>query len=300
MRYLITGGTGTLGQAIIHQLIASNNFDKIISMSRNEKQISDARNFTKDTRINYLVGDVRDLSRVVELSSDVDIIIHCAAMKHIDIAEENPLEASETNILGTTNIIKAANLNSVSKVVFVSTDKASSSNSIYGLSKKFGEKLIVGSSSEKTQMIAFRFGNLVNSNGSVFAKWRLQSSLGEPLTVTDKEMTRFFISSEKAAKFILQKVKEDVKNIIYIPKMNSYKVYDIALNMASSAGINLIGLRSGEVLSENLVSGDERGHINEYSDFYAVSVGSSNLITLRSDDSKFLQKPDEFFKEFNV
>ena len=254
---LITGGTGTLGVAFTRYLL--NNFkdiNKIIIYSRDEqKQFKMALEFPTDKfkQIRYFIGDVRDLSRLKRALNNVDYVVHAAAMKHIHIAEYNPDECIKTNINGAINVIEASIFNKVKKVVALSTDKASSPSNLYGATKLTSDKLFISannlSGKNPTIFSVVRYGNVMGSNGSVIPFF-IQKSKSGILPITDKNMTRFNILIDDGIKMIMHAFSNAWGGEIYVPKIPSYKVMDIAKAICEKCKYDIVGIRPGEKIHE--------------------------------------------------
>lgn len=294
MKFFITGGTGSIGEQLIKDLLEKYPDSEVISFSNNEEKVFDAKEHVDSSKVSYIVGDVSDFSSVLAASQGVDAIIHLAAIKHIDIAEENPLETTRVNILGTSNVIQATKINNVSRLIYISTDKAATSSSIYGLSKLISEKMVINSSTEKNKMSVVRFGNIINSSGSVFPKWKAQVSSGRKITVTDPESTRFFMPVFRATGLILKVLENFRGKEIFVPKMKSFKMYDIALFFAKEdTGIEIIGLRAGEKKHESAMSSRELGHLVEKDDYFIIEKSNKPLPEMSSDDPEFLSNIEQ-------
>lgn len=285
MRVLITGGSGTLGSSIAKLLAKDSSVSEIIIFSRSEeKQIALKNNITSNKLV-YVIGDIRDYQSFIIASKNVDLVIHTAAIKHIDIAEQNPVETASINIAGLSNIINAVKINNIKKLFFVSTDKASLPSGIYGASKLVGEKMVIASSNEKNQMSVFRFGNIIGSSGSIFQRWPEQLERHNKIYVTDKNMTRFFIEKDDAAKYIISKIHNSAGSEIFIPKMKKKKIFDIAISIAKDPNkIEIIGLRKSEKMHENILSKTELGLLYENSSEYIIFPGTEYLKDISSGD----------------
>lgn len=289
MKFFITGGTGSIGKQLIKDLIEKYPDSKITSFSNNEERVFKAKDGANASKVSYIIGDVADFSSVLAASRDADVVIHLAAIKHIDIAEENPIETTRVNVLGTSNVIQATKANGVGRLIYVSTDKAATSSSIYGLSKLISEKMVINSSTEKNKMSVVRFGNIINSSGSVFPKWKAQASSGKKITVTDPESTRFFMPVSRATELILKVLESFSGKEIFIPKMKSFKMYDIALFFVKEdTQIEITGLRAGEKKHESAMSSRELGCLVEKDDYFIIEKGNAPLPEKSSNSSEFL------------
>jgi FlaA1/EpsC-like NDP-sugar epimerase len=289
MRFFITGGTGSIGNQLIDDLLKAYPTSEIVSFSNNEEKIYEARSSRQDPRVSHVLGNVSNLFSVLDASVGSDVVLHLAAIKHIDIAEENPLETILVNILGTYNVIQAVKTNNISRMLFVSTDKSTSSQSVYGLSKLISEKMTLKSSTEKNKMSVVRFGNIINSSGSVFPKWKKQRDLGKKITVTSLDSTRFFIPVTAATSLILKILESFEGEEIFIPKMKSFKIQDLALFFAKDSDhIEILGLRAGENKHESSISSNEQGSLEEKEDYFIIRKGSFSLPEISSNDQGYL------------
>jgi UDP-N-acetylglucosamine 4,6-dehydratase len=252
MKVCITGGSGTLGQELAQQLYGK--ADKIVIFSRSESLQAEMRSKFPEgppgpTR--YRIGDVRDFDRLKSAMHDCDTVIHAAAMKRIDTCETEVYECLKTNIEGTANVARACNELGIKQAMFVSTDKACDPISAYGCAKAFSEHLWIQSNNYGTcNFAAIRYGNVAGSKGSVHAMW--EKMRGQELKITHPEMTRFFWSIQEAAKFLLACMATQERGVIYIPKMKSYRMIDIAKEYSDK--IKIGGLRCSEKIHEELIS----------------------------------------------
>ncbi|MBL77126.1 MAG: hypothetical protein CL763_09610 [Chloroflexi bacterium] len=278
-KVLITGGTGSLGQALTSHLLKKN-VDTIRILSRNEsKQIEMESNFD-DSRLRFLLGDVRDAERLSRAFEDVDIVFHAAALKHVPVIEYNPFEAIKTNVIGSQNVINACLENNVSKAICVGTDKAVSPLNTYGATKLLMEKLFVTASNylnkerHKTKFIALRYGNVLGSSGSVIPKFIEQIKNKQNVTITDPNMTRFSITMDDALNFIVRAAELGNGSEIFLPKLRAYTISDVKLalfELLENTGENVIGIRPGEKIDEILISTDEIRHGWEYENMYLIA-----------------------------
>lgn len=258
-KILITGGTGSLGNALIPKL---SEYNKIIVFSRDEyKQHIMAQKFSSLPNIRFLIGDVRDLDRLKQAMRGVDIVVHAAALKHIPTAEYNPTEAIKTNIDGTRNVVDACIECEVKRAVFTSTDKAVAPINLYGSTKLTGEKLWLAANSYcKTAFRVVRYGNVLNSRGSVIELFMKLKEKGiREFPITDVNMTRFWITLDEAACLVVQAIIND-SPYIHIPDIPSMKITDVARAIDPDCTFKEIGIREGEKLHESL---SETFHSNE-------------------------------------
>ncbi len=273
---LITGGTGSFGNKFTEMVIKNFKPYKLIIFSRDEmKQYYMAQKFSPDQYkfIRYFIGDIRDQERLYRAFHNVDIVIHAAALKIITSGEYNPIEVIKTNVIGANNIINAAIDQRVNKVLALSTDKAVNPINLYGASKLAAEKLFIAannySGDSNTQFSCVRYGNVINSRGSVIPLWKEQAKTGK-ITLTDERMTRFFITLEKVADFIFNILEMMKGREVFVPKMPSMKIIDLAKAIAPNAKIEFIGIRPGEKLNETLISEDEAHHTVEFDKGYII------------------------------
>lgn len=255
---LITGGTGYLGSYLVEKLLTDNSVaDKLIIYSRDElKHFNLKLRIGNDPRVKFVIGDVRDQDRLAESMNEVDIVIHTAAMKHVDICEENPSECVKTNINGTENVIKAAQASDVKKLIFISTDKAVEPVSIYGDSKQMSERLVLNANAEKLESTVLRLGNLIGSPGSIVDKLG-KISRSQTFKVHDENMTRFHDTLENAGLLIENAIQKDFGGCILIPKLKSVSVLDIAHCLSENVVIEKGAYRNFEKVHEKLVADNE-------------------------------------------
>ena len=274
---LITGGTGSFGKKFIFELLKNNDSNRIVVYSRDEQKQYNLSKQINSKKIRFFIGDVRDKMRLDSAMENIDIVIHAAAMKHVDIAEYNPMEAIKTNVLGAQNVIDASLNNSVSKVIALSTDKASSPINLYGATKLTSDKLFVAANNFKgSRDIKFsvvRYGNVMGSRGSVIPLF-LEQRKNNIFTITDKKMTRFNITLEQGINFVLNSLKIMKGGEIFVPKIPSYKIIDIVHAISKNANIKIIGIRPGEKIHEEMISSEESLNVIEYKNFYVVIPNS--------------------------
>jgi len=270
---IITGGTGSFGKKFVQTLLKDFHPNKIIIYSRDEQKHFDMAKEYSDKCMRYFVGDVRDYKRLKKAMRGVDFVIHAAAMKHVDIAEYNPMECINTNIKGAENVIDAAIESGVKKVIALSTDKAANPVNLYGATKLASDKLFVAANNmagkRKTRFSVVRYGNVIGSRGSVvpfFAK--LIKEGAKELPITDKNMTRFLITLEDGVNFVLKNFQRMHGGEIFIPKIPSMKVTDLAKAMAPQLPHKIIGIRPGEKMHEVMITADDR--VVEFKDYYVI------------------------------
>ena len=284
-KILVTGGTGSIGEAIIKQLLKFKP-STIRILSNDENSIFELRRtLGGNPPLTYIVGDVRDQDRLKLAIRDIDIVFHAAAMKHIDICEQNPFDAVKTNVIGTSNVIQASLLENVSKFVFISTDKATNPSSTLGASKLLAERLTQDAGYYrglgKTQFSIVRFGNVIGSRGSVFQIFLDQIRKGKSLTVTDPRMTRFIMSISEAASLILEVNQIAKDGEIFILKMPSVRIVDLAKSMigvyksrypdTKIPAIKISKVRERERLHEFLITQNEIPYCQDIGTMYKIS-----------------------------
>ncbi len=273
---LITGGTGSFGKKYTQILLKNYKPNKIIIYSRDElKQYEMASEFSHSS-MRYFIGDVRDESRLNTAMNGVDFVIHAAAMKHVPIAEYNPMECIKTNIHGAQNVINASLKNRVEKVIALSTDKACNPVNLYGATKLASDKLFIAANNiagqSPTRFSVVRYGNVVNSRGSVVPLFKkLIENGAKELPITDERMTRFWITLEDGVKFVLKNFERMHGGELFIPKIPSMKITDLAATLAPNLPIKLIGIRPGEKLHEIMISADDALHSLEFDDHYVIT-----------------------------
>ena len=277
---LILGGTGSLGQTIAKILLENYKLRGLRIFSRDEfkqwKMKNEFKNKYKQN-ISYILGDVRDKNSLYRAMNRVDIVFNAAAMKHVPACEENPFESVKTNVSGAMNIINCSIDNKIKKVMHISTDKAVYPINLYGATKAVAEKLFifgnVYTGNHTTKFSVCRYGNVIGSRGSIIPLFLDQGKTGK-ITLTDKEMTRFWISLDQVAKFIIEKAQKTKGGEIYIPKMKSARIVDIISAMFDDKiKIETIGIREGEKLHEFLMTEEES--VNAYSDNTSITINKS-------------------------
>ena len=294
---LVTGGTGSIGSALVKQLISCKP-KSIKVLTNDENSIFDSGKIIGENKlIKYIVGDIRDKERCQLALRNVDIVFHAAAMKHIDICEENPFDAVKTNVIGTSNMLEASILAGVSKFVFISTDKATNPTSTLGASKLLAERLtlVAGTYSENQKMIfsVARFGNVIGSRGSIFQIFHQQLKKNLPLTVTDSRMTRFIMSLSDAASMILKIGQVAKDSEIFILKMPTVKIEDLAKTMiqvhkeknklAIDPTIEISKVRGYERFHEFLVTNDEMQFCHDIGYMYKITKKQAKHIISPND-----------------
>lgn len=272
---LITGGTGSFGKKYVDILLKNYCPNKLIIFSRDElKQYEMAQHFNASC-MRYFIGDIRDGSRLKEAMRDVDYVIHAAALKHVPIAEYNPMECIKTNIHGAQNVIEAALANEVDKVIALSTDKAANPTNLYGATKLASDKLFVAANNmvgkKKTRFSVVRYGNVICSRGSVIPFFQqLIASGAKELPITDPKMTRFLITLEAGVNFVLKNFERMYGGEIFVPKIPSMKITDLALALAPHLPHKIVGIRPGEKLHEVMCPADDSHLTLAFPDHYVI------------------------------
>lgn len=272
---LITGGTGSFGKKFVEIMLSEFHPEKLIIYSRDElKQHEMQVGGFSDPRLRYFIGDVRDLPRLRRAMHGVDIVVHAAALKQVPACEYNPMEAVKTNILGTSNVVDSAIDARVEKVLALSTDKAVTPVNLYGATKLTAEKLVVASNAYagdmQTRLSCVRYGNVVGSRGSVVPIFIHQRENGNKLTITDKRMTRFWLSLDQGVRFVISNIERMHGGEVFVPKIPSTKIIDLARVIAPKSEIEVIGIRPGEKLHEMMISRDESRSTIELDEMYVV------------------------------
>lgn len=272
---LVTGGTGSFGRSFVRHVLKTYKPKRLVVYSRDElKQYEMHTDFNQDC-MRYFIGDVRDQQRLSQALQDIDIVIHAAAMKQVPAAEYNPSECIKTNILGAENLIQASLENCVKKVIALSTDKAANPINLYGATKLCSDKLFVSANNmvgkRKTQFSVVRYGNVIGSRGSVIPLYKdLVQKGAKSLPVTHKDMTRFLITLDQGINFVLKSLERMQGGEIFVPKIRSMKIVDLAKAMAPEADVHFIGIRPGEKLHETMCPKDDAHLTIEFDDHYVI------------------------------
>ena len=259
---LVTGGTGSFGKAFISRILADLNPRRVVIYSRDELKQYEARQLLHDDpRLRWFIGDIRDEHRLRRAMHDVDYVVHAAALKQVDTAEYNPFEFVRTNIIGSQNVIEASIDAGVKKVVALSTDKASSPLNLYGATKLAADKLFQSgnhyAAGYETRFSVVRYGNVMGSRGSVVPFFRGLAERGESIPITDERMTRFWITLPQAVQFVIDSFDQMNGGELYVPRIPSTRILDIAEAVAPGAPRHVVGIRPGEKLHEEMISGDD-------------------------------------------
>ncbi|HOB43304.1 MAG TPA: UDP-N-acetylglucosamine 4,6-dehydratase (inverting) [Bacillota bacterium] len=270
---LITGGTGSFGKMFTSLLLKERNPSSIRIFSRGELLQWEMQQKNQDERLRFLIGDVRDKDRLYRAMNDVDIVVHAAALKQVPTAEYNPIEAVKTNIGGAENIIDASIDNGVERIMALSTDKAVHPVNLYGATKMVAEKLFVQGNAyaggRKTRFACTRYGNVVGSRGSIIPLFLEQRKQGR-VTITDERMTRFWLTLEQGARFVARCIETMKGGEIFVPKIPSMRITDLARVIAPDCEVEIIGIRPGEKLHEVLLTEDEARHSKDMGDYFVI------------------------------
>ena len=267
---LVTGGAGSMGYALVSKILEYP-IKSIRILDNNEQALFTLQHSLKDSRIRFLLGSITDERRVEMACNGVDIIFNAAAIKNIEISEFNPIETIDTNVQGLVNLIQVANKTRPNLFLNISTDKAVIPSNLYGCTKQLGERLVTwaGSHGQKTKFATARLGNVFETQGNVFEVWREQKKNNVPLSITSSDMKRFYFHIDEAVNFIISCLTSIDRGEIFVPKMKSYKVIDLANKISKKHKI--IGIRQGEKLEEILISEEEKKYSTEKKNMWIIS-----------------------------
>jgi UDP-N-acetylglucosamine 4,6-dehydratase/5-epimerase len=270
---LVTGGTGSFGNKFVEIALSRHRPRRLVVFSRDELKQSEMQARFNDPRLRFFIGDVRDKERLLRAMHDVDVVVHAAALKQIPACEYNPFEAIQTNVMGAKNVIDAAIDCGVKRVIALSTDKACQPMNLYGATKLCAEKLFVQGNaygySRGTHLACVRYGNVIGSRGSVIPLFQAQRVNGT-VTVTDPKMTRFWITLDQGAEFVIRCLGLMRGGEIFVPKLPSTRIMDIVEAVAPGCKVEFIGIRPGEKLHEALISEDEARQTADLGDMFVV------------------------------
>lgn len=299
---LITGGTGSFGKEFVGKLLNLDTAKKIIVFSRDELKQFEMQEVYKSEKLRFFLGDVRDYYRLEQATYDVDVIVHAAAMKQIPAAEYNPMEAIKTNIFGAENVIRAAIANNVQQVIALSTDKAANPANLYGATKLCSDKLFVAGNilagKRDTRFSVVRYGNVLGSRGSVIPFFKEKSKQGV-VPITDLRMTRFWLSLEQGVDFVLNSLEIMQGGEIFVPKIPSFKVTDVARVVAPLAKQEVIGIRNGEKLHEVMITEDDSLNTLEFEDFYAIVTNPKTYNNNLGQSGKLVEEGFRYSSDLN-
>ena len=297
---LITGGTGSFGNKFVELTLKYQNPKKLVIFSRDEmKQWEMAKKFEKDQRVRFFLGDVRDKNRLNRALDGIDLVVHAAATKIVPTAEYNPFEAVKTNIFGCMNLIDVAIDRNISKVVALSTDKASNPVNLYGATKLAADKLFTASNAysgyHKTKFSVVRYGNVMGSRGSIIPFFKKQSQ-NNIFTLTDERMTRFMMTLEQAVKLVWKSLDDMSGGEMYVVKAPSMKVLDVIHSFSSKPNIKIIGVRPGEKIHEQMISVEESLYTYEYNEYFKILPQVSDNYKKYKVSKKNLVRKDFFYR----
>jgi UDP-N-acetylglucosamine 4,6-dehydratase (inverting) len=283
---LVTGGTGSFGKKFIKIILERHNVKKIIVFSRDElKQLEMSNEFIKyKKKLRFFIGDIRDLERIKLALNNVDIVIHAAALKQVPTAEYNPFEVVKTNIIGTQNVVNAIIESNVERAIALSTDKAAAPVNLYGASKLTADKIFVAANNySKKKFSVVRYGNVMMSRGSVIPLFIKQSKTGV-ITLTDKRMTRFSITLDQGINFVIQCLSRMWGGELFVPKIPSYKITDVAKAFAPNCKIKVLGLRPGEKKHEEMITASDSYNTLEYKDYFVILPSTTEFLNWKTKD----------------
>jgi len=270
---LVTGATGSFGKSFIKRLLVDNQINSVIAFSRDELKQFEMQSEVKNPKLHFVLGDVRDYQRVLQVTQGIDFVVHAAAMKQIPASEINPVEAIKTNIFGAENIVNASIACGVKQVIALSTDKAANPANLYGATKLCSDKLMIAGNSalgnSTTKLSVVRYGNVLGSRGSVIPFFKEQRKLGV-IPITDPGMTRFWLTIEDGVEFVLKSFERMQGGEIFVPKIPSFKVIDVAKVVAPDVKTEIIGIRPGEKLHEVMITEDDSMDTVEFDEYYAI------------------------------
>ena len=301
---LVTGGTGSFGRSFIKTILESYSLQKVIIYSRDEMKQFEMQNDSFFSKYNgggndilrYFIGDVRDLRRLTMAMHGVDFVVHAAALKQVPATEYNPFEAVKTNILGGQNVIDAALENNVKKVIALSTDKAAAPINLYGATKLTSDKLFITANNYKgnhpTKFSVVRYGNVMGSRGSVIPFFQKNRSSGI-LPITDERMTRFNITLKEGVDFVLKNFKRMWGGELFVPKIPSYNILDLAKAVGPDCEHKIVGIRAGEKIHEDMITEPDAINTLEFDDYYVIvpSIRVWNEVKFRKESNTSIGKP---------
>ncbi|KAF6572933.1 polysaccharide biosynthesis protein [Paenibacillus sp. SEL3] len=301
-RILVTGGTGSWGHELVAQLLPRNPKEVIIFSRGESSQVAMNRQF-EDERLSFCIGDIRDKDALTTACQGVDYVFHLAALKHVPVCEDQPYEALKTNVVGTQNVIEAAVVNQVKKVIYISTDKAANPSNFYGMTKAIGEKLIVYANllNSDTRFVTVRGGNVLGTNGSVVHLFQSQIRQKGKVSITDMNMTRFFLTLRDAISLLFKASVESVGGEIFIMTMPTCRILDLAEVLIEDSGVENVeivekGVRPGEKIHEILMSDFESLTTVVYDEQYLVILPTLNIPQLKD---RYNQCPPVSFSSFS-
>lgn len=299
---LITGGTGSFGRKFTRIVLDRYNVNKLIIFSRDELKQAQMKAEYNDSRLRFFIGDVRDKERLYRAFDGVDIIVHAAALKRVPECEYNPFEAVKTNVIGAQNVIDAAIDRGVKRIVALSTDKAANPVNLYGATKLCSDKLFIAGNayagSRNTRFAVVRYGNVIGSRGSVVPLFFELKETGR-LPITDPRMTRFWITLEEGVEMVLTALKEMKGGEIFVPKIPSMKITDLAKAIAPECELEIVGIRPGEKLHEILITASDARHTLEFDNYYVIQPEFSWWSSTNYKDGNPLKEGFEYTSDKN-
>jgi UDP-N-acetylglucosamine 4,6-dehydratase len=270
---LITGGTGSFGKAFVSKVLKDDEVDKLVVFSRDELKQFEMAEQINSPKVRYFLGDVRDYQRLLQATNGIDIIVHAAAMKQIPASEYNPMEAIKTNVIGAENIVNASIENGIQRVVALSSDKAANPANLYGATKLCSDKLMIAGNmlagARDARFSVVRYGNVLGSRGSVIPFFLDKAKTGS-IPITDERMTRFWLTIQEGVKFVLDSFERMHGGEIFVPKIPSFKVTDVARVVCPGVPTEVIGIRPGEKLHEVMITEDDSHSTYEFEEYFAI------------------------------
>jgi UDP-N-acetylglucosamine 4,6-dehydratase len=299
---LVTGGTGSFGKAFVKKVLQDDAISKLIIYSRDElKQFEMAENIVSK-KVRFFLGDVRDYQRLLQATDGVDVIVHAAAMKQIPASEYNPMEAIKTNVIGAENVVNAAIYNGVQRVIALSTDKAANPANLYGATKLCSDKLMIAGNvlagKRDTKFSAVRYGNVLGSRGSVIPFFLERAKTGS-IPITDPRMTRFWLTLEQGVLFVLNSLEIMHGGEIFVPKIPSFKVTDVAEVVCPGIPTEIIGIRPGEKLHEVMITEDDSYNTFDFDNHYAIVAPSAKSRSVYETEHKKVSEGFRFSSDNN-
>jgi len=299
MKFLVTGGTGTFGSAVVKHLLANTDADVVVFSRDETKQYILKNEIAHNKRVKFVIGDVRDKNSMKKSFKNVDYVFHAAALKHIPACQENPVQAIMTNIIGTSNVFDLAIENEIKKVIYLSTDKAINPTSVMGMTKSIAEQIVKNNQSN-TEIVITRFCNLAISQGSVIPLWISQIKQGKNISLTSEQMNRYFISTAEAVDLVMKAFEQGKHGETYVKKAKQYNLKTIAECLLeiynSDSKIDITGVRSGEKLREVILAPNE--FAEEHDDFYILKGNQKVIIPdIVENKETTMQNLKEWIKE---
>jgi UDP-N-acetylglucosamine 4,6-dehydratase len=293
---LITGGTGSFGKAFVTRVLEDDEVTKLVVFTRDELKQFEMAETINSPKLRYFLGDVRDYQRLLRATDGIDVIVHAAAMKQIPACEYNPMEAIKTNIIGAENIVNASIENGIQRVVALSTDKAANPANLYGATKLCSDKLMIAGNvlagARQTRFSAVRYGNVLGSRGSVIPFFLDKAKTGS-IPITDERMTRFWLTIQEGVQFVLDSFERMYGGEIFVPKIPSFKVTDVARVVCPGIPTHVVGIRPGEKLHEVMITEDDAHSTYEFEKYFAII---SPALKLLGDYEKIGNKVAEGFR----